>query len=69
VGRDLPNRCLARAQLIDLKSAPDWSNWQLLDHDPRIGALDGVAHIVQDLHRTCNACFQANNQEELLYLP
>jgi len=50
------------------------SGWKyrvkVLDQDLEIGAIDGVARIVQDdLEGTYNACFEAGNKESCTYKP
>jgi hypothetical protein len=54
-----------------LKLAPGWKyRVKVLDQDLGIGAIDGVARIVQDdLEDTYNACFEADNKKNCSYKP
>jgi len=54
-----------------LKLAPGWKyRVKVLDQDLGIGAIDGVARIVQDdLEGTYNACFEADSKKSCTYKP
>jgi len=54
-----------------LKLPPGWKDRvKVLDQDLGIGAINGVARIVQDdLEGTYNACFEADNQKNCSYKP
>jgi len=68
-----PNLTYNDLQTLDkkLKLPPGWKyRVKVLDQDLGIGAIDGVAHIVQDdLEGTYNACFEADNKKNCTYKP
>ena len=54
-----------------LKLPPGWKfRVKVLDQDLGIGAIDGIAHIVQDdLEGTYNACFEVGGRKNCTYKP
>ena len=68
-----PNLTYEDLKTLDkkLKLAPGWKyRVKVLEQDLDIGAIDGIAHVVQDdLENTYNACFESNNQKNCTYKP
>jgi hypothetical protein len=68
-----PNLTVEDLKTLDkkLKLPPGWKyRVKVLDQDLEIGAINGVARIVQDdLEGTYNACFETDNQKNCTYKP
>jgi hypothetical protein len=68
-----PNMTVEDLKTLDkkLKLPPGWKyRVKVLDQDLGLGAINGVARIVQDdLEGTYNACFETDNQKSCTYKP
>ena len=68
-----PNLSYEDLKTLDkkLKLPPGWKyRVKALDQDLAVGAINGIAHVVQDdLESTYNSCFEADGQKNCTYKP